>query len=83
MRYLGRFRYPSQRTLVTHTIAFGAGQGRSRHIGFDEARCHGTNKDIERRQALGQQFVDNFHHWRRGQPLDNPVSKEHGYVTNR
>lgn len=35
------------------------------------------------RAALGQQFVDNFQRWRRGQPLQNPVSKEHGYVSNR
>ena len=45
--------------------------------------AHMAGDFIGWRQALGQQFVDNFHRWRRGQPLDNPVSKEHGYVTNR
>lgn len=35
------------------------------------------------RAALGQQFVDNFHRWRRGQPLINPVNKEYGYVSSR
>tara|TARA_Y100001934_G_C12301043_1_gene749927 strand:- start:370 stop:1341 length:972 start_codon:yes stop_codon:yes gene_type:complete len=34
------------------------------------------------RAALGQQFVDNFHRWRRGQPLINPVNKEYGYVSS-
>jgi phosphoglycerate dehydrogenase-like enzyme len=44
--------------------------------------AHMAGDFIGWRQALGQQFVDNFHRWRRGQPLDNPVNKEHGYVSN-
>ena len=31
------------------------------------------------RRALGDQFVDNFQRWRRGQPLANPVDKARGY----
>ena len=44
--------------------------------------AHMAGDFIGWRAALGQQFVDNFQRWRRGQPLVNPVSKEHGYVTN-
>ncbi len=31
------------------------------------------------RRALGDQFVDNFQRWRRGQPLVNPVDTARGY----
>ncbi len=44
--------------------------------------AHMAGDFIGWRAALGQQFIDNFHRWRRGQPLANPVSKEHGYVSN-
>lgn len=33
------------------------------------------------RAALGQQFVENFHRWQRGDALSHPVNKEHGYVS--
>mgnify|MGYP000545445686 FL=1 len=45
--------------------------------------AHMAGDFIGWRAALGQQFVDNFHRWRRGQPLINPVNKEYGYVSSR
>jgi phosphoglycerate dehydrogenase-like enzyme len=44
--------------------------------------AHMAGDFIGWRAALGQQFVDNFHRWRRGQPLINPVNKEYGYVSS-
>ena len=44
--------------------------------------AHMAGDFIGWRAALGQQFVDNFQRWQKGEPLNNPVSKEHGYVSN-
>lgn len=44
--------------------------------------AHMAGDFIGWRAALGQQFVDNFQRWQQGEPLNNPVSKEHGYVSN-
>ncbi|MZR64276.1 D-2-hydroxyacid dehydrogenase [Alcanivorax sp. DP30] len=44
--------------------------------------AHMAGDFIGWRAALGQQFVDNFQRWQQGEPLKNPVSKEHGYVSN-
>jgi len=44
--------------------------------------AHMAGDFIGWRAALGQQFVDNFHRWRRNQPLINPVNKEYGYVSS-
>ncbi|EKF74134.1 D-isomer specific 2-hydroxyacid dehydrogenase family protein [Alcanivorax hongdengensis A-11-3] len=45
--------------------------------------AHMAGDFIGWRTALGEQFVANFRRWQRGQPLNNTVSKEHGYVTRR
>ena len=44
--------------------------------------AHMAGDFIGWRAALGQQFVDNFQRWQNGDKLNNPVSKEHGYVSN-
>ncbi|MCK0154944.1 D-2-hydroxyacid dehydrogenase [Alcanivorax sp. S6407] len=44
--------------------------------------AHMAGDFIGWRAALGQQFVDNFQRWQTGEALNNPVSKEHGYVSN-
>ena len=44
--------------------------------------AHMAGDFIGWRAALGQQFVDNFERWQQGEALANPVSKEHGYVSN-
>ncbi|PNE03167.1 D-isomer specific 2-hydroxyacid dehydrogenase family protein [Alcanivorax sp. MD8A] len=44
--------------------------------------AHMAGDFIGWRAALGQQFVDNFQRWQQGEALANPVSKEHGYVSN-
>ncbi|MQX54879.1 D-2-hydroxyacid dehydrogenase [Alcanivorax sediminis] len=44
--------------------------------------AHMAGDFIGWRTALGQQFADNFQRWQKGEPLVNPVSKEHGYVSN-
>lgn len=35
------------------------------------------------RRALGEQFVENFHRWQRGEPLFNVVDKTRGYVSTQ
>jgi phosphoglycerate dehydrogenase-like enzyme len=56
------------------------------HPLWDEPKAmlsaHMAGDFIGWRAALGQQFVDNFQRWQKGEPLNNPVSKKHGYVSN-
>ncbi len=41
--------------------------------------AHMAGDFIGWRQALGEQFVDNFNRWRLGEPLANPVDTARGY----
>ena len=42
--------------------------------------AHMAGDVIGWREALTEQFIDNFQRWRRGEPLHNVVDKQRGYV---
>lgn len=44
--------------------------------------AHMAGDFIGWKRALSEQFIDNFHRWQRGEPLENIVDKAQGFVTS-